>query len=85
MGVVEAVYELEVAKNDPTTLKPYLVLPVLENDNVKEAPATMVMVCWVPSAANVLGKGLPPFTVTVAPGAELLMVTVISWGRVFTM
>jgi hypothetical protein len=83
--VVEATYELDVAENEPETAKPYRVLPALEKDRVKEAPAVMFMLCVVPSAAKVLGDGLPPFTVTVAVGAELLIVTVMGCKTVFTV
>ena len=40
---VEAMYEDEVAEKALDTLKPFLVLPALENDKVKEAPATIIM------------------------------------------
>jgi len=81
----EAVYEDEVAEKALDTIKPSRVLPLLEKDRVKEAPANMVIVCELPSAAKVLGLGLPPFTITVVLGAELLMVTVMLWDTVFTV
>lgn len=84
-GVPEATYELDVDENEPETAKPHRVLPALEKDRLKEAPAVMFMLCEVPSAAKVLGDGLPPFTVTVALGAELLIVTVIGCNTVFTV
>jgi hypothetical protein len=71
-------YEDEVAEKALDTLKPSRVLPLLEKDKVKDAPLSMVMLCWLPSTKNVLGEGLPPVIVTVADGAELLKVTVIS-------
>lgn len=61
------------------------MLPLLEKDILKVSPATMVMLCEAPLAGNVLGVGYPPLTVTVALGAELLMVTVICSVSVFTV
>jgi hypothetical protein len=79
------VYEEEVDEKALATIKPFRILPLLENDRVKEAPANMVMEFEFPLAANVFGIALPPFTVTVAFGAELLMVTVMLWDTVFTV
>ena len=44
-----------------------------------------MILCGFPSAANVAGEGEPPFTVTVALGAELLRVTVMGWISAFTV
>jgi hypothetical protein len=70
-------YEEEVDENALATIKPFRVLPLLENDRVKEAPANMVTEFEFPLAANVFGIALPPFTVTATLGAELLMGTVM--------
>lgn len=85
IGVAEAVYEIELAEKALDTMKPSRALTGLERDRVKEAPANMVTECKFPSAAKVLGLGLPPLTVTVALGAELLMATVMLWDTVFTV
>ena len=66
------------------TTKLSRILPLLEKDRVKGAPATIDIVYGVPSAAKVLGVGYPPLTVTVALGAELDKVTVIFCDTVFT-
>jgi hypothetical protein len=79
------VYEEEVDEKALVMIKPFRVLPLLENDRVKEAPANMVIEFAFPLAANVFGMALPPFTVTAALGAELLMATVILWDTVFTV
>lgn len=78
IGVVEDVYEVEVALKEPETAKPSRVEPVLLKDSVNEVPEIIVMECEFPSAGNVAGEGEPPVIVTVAGGAELLRVTVIS-------
>jgi hypothetical protein len=75
----------EVDENALATLKPLRVFPLLEKDRVNGEPATIVIVCGFPSAAKVAGEGEPPFTVTVAAGAELFMVTVIGCATVFTV
>jgi hypothetical protein len=79
------VYEEELDEKALATIKPFRVLPLLENDRVKEAPANMVTEFEFPLAANVFGIALPPFTVTAAFGAELLMATVMLWDTVFTV
>ena len=77
--LVEAVHSDEVAEKAFDTIKPSRVFPVLEKDTVKEDPSAIVMLYAFPSAWKVGGEGSPPFMVTVALGAELLMVTVIDW------
>jgi hypothetical protein len=79
------VYEEELDEKALATIKPFRVLPLLEKERVKGEPANMVIECEFPSAANVLGLGFPPFTVTVALGAELVMATVMLWDTVFTV
>jgi hypothetical protein len=85
IGVAEAVYDVEVDEKAPETLKPARLLPLLENERVNGDPATIVTLWVVPSAANVVVEGYPPFMVTVEDGAELFIVTVISWTTVFTV
>ena len=76
-GVVDEVYELEVAASESPNMS--LVPPLLENERVNGQPGSMAMSCWVPSAANVPGEGLQPLTVTVGVAAELAIVTVMGW------
>lgn len=43
MGVVEAVYEVEVALKEPETAKPSRVEPAFVKDKVKDEPAVIVI------------------------------------------
>ena len=78
-------YEEEVDEKALATIKPFRILPLLENDRVKEAPANIVTEFEFPLAANVFGMALPPLTVTTALEAELLMATLMLWDTVFTV
>jgi hypothetical protein len=71
---IEELYEFEVA--EPESPKMSRVLPLLENDNENKQ---FVVICTgtVLPLVKVAGEGVHPLTVTVAPEAELAMVTVI--------